>query len=569
MSVDAMNAATRPTLTIREGESGTYWTRLSNEPPAESASNDPWWVFVHVDGQRHGGGEYESIRWIPSIGREFHTGNWNQWLGITIYAEEDGDQENETYTFTHELWDHDAYCPPELHGIAALTVRVIDDDGPNAPKPELSIGDARVEEGGTARFRVTLDTESENPVEVRYRTSNGTARAGADYDAADDTLTIPAEMKIGYIEVQTTEDDDYEADETFTVRLSSPVGAAIGNGTGEGTIEDDDDEPGLSIADVTVEEGRTAEFEVTLDATSHVAVTVQYATMDGTAVEGSDYTAASGTLTFSPGTTSRTIRVSTREDQAKEPDEERFTVVLSNPDGAEIDVGTATGTITDDDEAALPSLRIEDTTVEEGDTASFTVKLSVQSDDPVTVDYETRDGTARADSDYTAITDGTLTFSAGTTQLQQPIAVVTLEDRNYEGSEAFTVKLSNPDGATLDDDTGEAMIEDDDPAPEVSIGNATVEEGGTAEFEVTLDRESNLPVRVPYAIEGGTAVEGTDYSRTSGSLTFQPGTDTLTIRVPTREDTADEPDETFTVELGRTGGRHAGRQQHRNRNDHR
>ena len=164
---------------------------------------------------------------------------------------------------------------------------------------------------------------------------------------------------------------------------------------------------------MTVEEGRTAEFEVTLDATSHVAVTVQYATMDDTAVDGSDYTAASGTLTFSPGTTSRTIRVSTREDQAKEPDEERFTVVLSSPDGATIDVDTATGTITDDDEAALPSLRIEDTTVEEGGTASFTVKLSVQSDDPVTVDYETRDGTARAGSDYTAITDGTLTLSRG------------------------------------------------------------------------------------------------------------------------------------------------------------
>ena len=145
-------------------------------------------------------------------------------------------------------------------------MRVIDDDGSNAPKPELSIGDASVEEGGAARFTLTLDTESENPVTVRYRTSNGTARAGSDYDAADDTLTIPAETKTGFIEVQTTEDGDYEVDETFTVTLSSPVGATIGDGNGEGTIEDDDDEPRLSIADVTVEEGRTAEFEVTLDA---------------------------------------------------------------------------------------------------------------------------------------------------------------------------------------------------------------------------------------------------------------------------------------------------------------
>ena len=553
VSVDAMNAATRPTLTIREGESGTYWIKLSDKPPDEAASDDPWWVFVHIDGAQRPGGKYDSIGLVPSIGREFHTGNWNQWLSIRVDAEEDGDTENETYTFTHELWDHDAYCPPSLHGIAALTVRVIDDDGPNAPKPQLSIGDTSVNEGGNARFTVTLDTESENPVTVRYRTSNGTARAGSDYEAADDTLTIPAETKTGFIEVQTTEDGDYEADETFTVRLSSPVGATIGDGTGEGTITDDDDEPELSIADVTVEEGHTAEFEVTLDAASHVPVTVEYATRDGTAVDGSDYTAVSATLTFSPGTKSRTIRVSTREDQAKEPDEERFTVELSNPVGATIADDTATGTITDDDEAALPSLRIEDTTVTEGGTASFTVKLSVASEDTVTVGYYTIDGTARAASDYTAITDGTLTFSANDTE--ETLQVVTLQDTDYEGSETFRVRLRNPTGASLDDYTGEGTIQEDDPAPAVSIGNATVEEGGTAAFTVTLDRKSTIPVRVPYETrEGpageGVAVEGTDYDRTSGTLTFPPESTSLPIRVRTREDTADEPDEMFTVELG-------------------
>ncbi len=550
VSVDAMNAATRPTLTIREGESGTYWMKLSDKPPDEAASDDPWWVFVHVDGQRHGGGEYESIGWTPSIGREFHTGNWNQWLSIRIDAKEDGDEENETYTFTHELWDHDAYCPPSLHGIAAVTVRVIDDDGPNAPKPELSIGDASVEEGGTARFTVRLDTESENPVTVRYRTSNGTARAGSDYDAADDTLTIPAGMQSGVIEVQTTEDDDYEADESFTVRLSSPVGATIGDGTGDGTIEDDDDEPGLSIADVTVEEGRTAEFEVTLDASSHAPVTVHYATMDGNATDGSDYTATNGTLTFSPGTETRTIRVSTREDQAKEPATETFTVELSQAEGATIDDGIGIGSITDDDQAALPSLRIEDTTVDEGDTASFTVKLSVQSDDTVTVGYYTSDGTARAGSDYTAITDGTLTFSAGTTE--QQITVGTIDDSDYEGSETFRVRLRNPDKAVLDDDDGQGTIDEDDPPPAVSIDDdVTVDEGDTARFQVKLSATSIVPVRVHYATmdDPASAVAGSDYTAVTGTLTFQPGQDSKTVDVRTREDTADEPTETFTLEL--------------------
>ena len=428
------------------------------------------------------------------------------------------------------------------------TGTIRDDD--DAPK--LTIGDAEVTEGSTARFEVTLSDESGQDVTVRVRTSNGTARSGSDYAAVDRTLTFTAGDTQETIEVETTADDDYEEDEDFTVRLSSPNGATIEDDTGDGTITNDDSPPRLSIDDVTVEEGVRADFEVTLSAQSSLPVTVQFATMDDTAIDGSDYTATRGTLTFSPGTKTRTIRVSTREDQAKEP-EEYFTVELSDPEGATIAEGTGTGTITDDDEAALPSLRIEDTTVTEGGTASFTVKLSVESEDTVTVGFYTSDGTARAGSDYTAISDGTLTFSAGTTERQATVA--TLQDTDYEGSETFTVRLHNPDEATLEEDTGTGTIEDDDPAPEVSIGNVTVEEGGTAEFTVTLDRASTIPVRVPYETkEGpageGVAVEGTDYDRTSGTLTFQPGTRSLPIRVRTREDTADEPDETFTVELG-------------------
>ncbi|MYH27712.1 MAG: hypothetical protein F4137_02425, partial [Acidobacteria bacterium] len=555
-------------VTVREGGRASYRLRLTRPLPADESDNQVsgWWVMVQIPGAtRTENDDYDidgdgvgDVHLMPSQGWEFDPSDWpagqdeSHWRDVTIEAREDGDEEDLTFTIVHEVRDEDSYCPDALHPdvLPQVAVRVIDDDGPNAPKPELSIGDASVEEGGAARFTVTLDTESENPVMVRYRTSNGTARAGSDYEAVDDTLTIPAEMKIGFIDVVTTEDDDYEVDETFTVTLSSPVGATIGDGTGEGTITDDDDEPELSIADVTVEEGRTAEFEVTLDATSHVPVTVQYATRDGTAVDGSDYTAVSATLTFSPGTKSRTIPVSTLEDQAKEPDEETFTVELSNPVGATIDDDTATGTITDDDEAALPSLRIEDTAVTEGDTASFTVKLSVESDETVTVTYETRDGTARAgsDLDYTA-TDGTLTFSPNSTE--ETIRVDTLQDDDYEGDEAFTVRLSSPSRATLDDATGEGTINDDDPLPTVSIDNdPTVDEGDTARFEVTLSATSIVSVKVRYATMDGTAVEGADYTGTSGTLTFAPGTDSRTVDVRTRQDTADEPDtETFTLEL--------------------
>ena len=148
---------------------------------------------------------------------------------------------------------------------------------------------------------------------------------------------------------------DYEADETFTVRLSSPAGATIGDGdgTGEGTITNDDAAPEVFIEnDATVDEGDPAPFVVKLSAQSVLPVRVPVATMDGTAVAGSDYTAIDRTLTFQPGTDSLTVDVSTRDDNADEPETETFTLALSAPDGATLrnNQSTGTGTIRDNDD---------------------------------------------------------------------------------------------------------------------------------------------------------------------------------------------------------------------------
>ena len=188
--------------------------------------------------------------------------------------------------------------------------------------------------------------------------------------------------------------------------LSNPEGASLDDDTGEGTITDDDQPPELAIDDAPpVVEGGTAEFVVRLSAVSGVAVTVDFETVDGTALAGSDYTAASGTLTFTAGETAQTISVATLDDTVPEA-EEGFTVVLSNPEGASLDDDTGEGTITDDDQP--PGLAIDDAPpVVEGGTAEFPVRLSAVSGVAVTVDFETVDGTAEAGSDYTAAS-GTL-----------------------------------------------------------------------------------------------------------------------------------------------------------------
>ena len=342
--------------------------------------------------------------------------------------------------------------------------------------------------------------------------------------------------------------------------LSNPAGATLAtlaDDTATGTITDDDTQlPALSIADADpgVTEGATAQFEVTLSAESQQVVTVAYATADGTAVEDSDYTQTSGTLTFAAGETTKTIPVPTIDDDEQES-EEHFTVTLSSPEGATLDDSSGQGTITDNDGEgpALPQLSIADASAAEGDTVQFTVTLTGTSNQTVTVDFQTGDGTAKAGSDYTAAS-GTVTFTAGETT--RSISVATLEDTIREEDETFSVTLTNPAGATLADDTATGTITDDDTQlPALSIADAEpVTEGATAQFEVTLSAESQQVVTVAYATADGTAVEDSDYTQTSGTLTFAAGETTKTIPVPTIDDDEQESEEHFTVTLSSPEG---------------
>ncbi len=234
---------------------------------------------------------------------------------------------------------------------------ITDDD----PEPSLSIGNVSVAEnvtGGEAKFTVTLGAASGRDVTVRYATSNGTATAGSDYTSASGTLTFDAGDTSKTVNVSVTDDNTDENDETFTVTLSNASNANIGTATATGTITDDDPEPSLSIGNVSVAEnvtGGEAKFTVTLGAASGRDVTVRYATSNGTATAGSDYTSASGTLTFDAGDTSKTVNVSVTDDNTDEADE-TFTVTLSNASNASIGTATATGTITDDDDSPTITL---------------------------------------------------------------------------------------------------------------------------------------------------------------------------------------------------------------------
>ncbi len=350
---------------------------------------------------------------------------------------------------------------------------------------------------------------------------------------------------------------------------SAPTNIKV-NGVAVGTVTPPA-APAVSIADVSVAEGNSgttnANFTVSLSKASTTPVTIGYATSNGTATAGTDYTATSGTLTFAPGTTTQTLAVKVLADTTVEPSE-TFTVTLAKPTGATLTQATATATITNDDTAA-PTVSIADVSVAEGNSgttnATFTVALSKAATTPVTVGYATANGTATAGTDYTA-TSGTLSFGPGV--VSQQISVPILADTTAETNETFTVTLSKPTGATIATATATATatgtITNTPPAvtptaPTVSVGNVTAAEPsatGTAlaAFTVTLSKASNTPVTIGYATTNGTATAGTDYTATSGTLSFAPGVVSQQINVPILADTTAETNETFTVTLSKPTG---------------
>jgi probable HAF family extracellular repeat protein len=224
-----------------------------------------------------------------------------------------------------------------------------------------------------------------------------------------------------------------------------------------------EDTPLISIGDVTVTEGhtgtRTAAFTVTLSTASSQPVTVTFTTANGTATAGSDYQAASDTLTFAPGETSKTVTVLVNGDRAGEPNE-TFVVNLSGATNAVVlGAGQGVGTILDDE----PRISINNVTKTEGNSGTtlfvFTVTLSAAYDVPVTVNFATANGTAKAGEDYVA-SSGTLTFAPGETS--KTITVVVKGDKRAEANETFFVSLSSAISALIQNGQGIGTILDDD-----------------------------------------------------------------------------------------------------------
>ena len=422
-----------------------------------------------------------------------------------------------------------------------------------------------VESVTSVTIPLSLSAPSGLTVTVDYAVTGGTATGGGvDYTLAAGTLTFTPGVTTQNIPITVVNDTLDESDETIQITLSNPSNAILGaNAVHTYTILDDDATPTVAFSTASssgLESVTSVMLPITLSGASGQTVTVDYAVTGGTATGGGvDYTLASGTSTFTAGTTSQNISITVVNDALDEADE-TIQITLANPTNATLGVSTLhTYTITDDDTPPLLAFGSASSNgLESVATVTIPVTLSPASGLTVTVDYAVSGGTASGGGvDYTLV-NGTLTFTAGVTT--QNISLTVVNDTLAEANETIQLSLSNPTNGTLGATTVHTYtITDDDIAPALTIGDVTVTEGNSgtvnAVFTVTLSAASGQTVTVDYvtasntATGGASCAAGIDYVSTSGTLTFTAGQTTRTATVAVCGDTLSEANETFLVDL--------------------
>ena len=320
--------------------------------------------------------------------------------------------------------------------------------------------------------------------------------------------------------------------------------------------------PVITIADADGTEGSNAsvDFPVTLSPASTDTVTVDYYTVNETAIAGSDYTATTGTLTFAPGETGKTVAVPIIDDTV-EDDGEAFYLVFHNPNGATIAGGPQGGT---SGIAGGIIHNTEDEPVGSGNTltASFVSMPSEHAGPGERFTFELAFSESPK-AGYRKIRDDAFNVSGGyirrAQRLQQGTNIgwrITVEPSGWGN-----VSLSLPGGRACTS-TGAICTSDNEmlsnsPSATVqgpaalSVADASAHENtdDALDFAVTLDRASTLTVTVDYATSNGTATAGSDYTSTSGTLTFEPGDTAKTVSVPILDDAIDDGNETMTLTL--------------------
>ncbi|RYX78251.1 tandem-95 repeat protein, partial [bacterium] len=416
-------------------------------------------------------------------------------------------------------------------------------------------------------FTFTLSNPSTTDTQITFGVS-GTATSGTDYSALGTTITIPKGTTSITLPVLVQVDNFAEGNETVILTmLPATSNAAITASTNAATVNiADNNVATVAVNSVTVvENAGKATFTVTLTGNVQNAFTVNFTTANGTALAGTDYTATTGSVTFPAGSitgATQTFDIPLINDNIAELNETFTATLTSVSTGSPVTIpaegATGTATVTDDDAVSLAINSVS--VAENAGTMTFTVTLTGNTQNAVSVNYATSDNTAKAGSDYTSKT-GVVTFPAGSvTGATQTIVIAITDDNIAEAAENFKVTLNGASApATITQAEGIGTITDNDPAT-VSISatpTSVNESNGTATFTVTLNNAVQDEFKVTYNTVDVTAMQGSDYTATTGILTFPANSTagtTLTFSVPIIDDNLIETNETFAASISNVTG---------------
>jgi hypothetical protein len=311
---------------------------------------------------------------------------------------------------------------------------------------------------------------------------------------------------------------------------------------------------------VVIEGGGNAIVNIRIDPiiSTFDSVSVKYTTRNGSASAGSDYTSMSGSITFDSAHLTHSVSVPIIDDTSTDGEEIFYMDIsdptISSPVGSTIVISDPTGdiTITDNDTAGLPTLSINDRTVDEGaGSVTFIVTLSQVLSTPVTFTYNTGDNTATQPHDY-ILTHGTGTIAANLTTASITVPIIN-DTMAGEGNETFDIVISNPSSnATINDALGVGTITDNDTGLTFAINDAQIAEGDANKtaiikviFSMALPSDTNLT----YHTADGNATAINDYGALSQTVTMPKGSTSFDINVTIVGDTTEEPLEAFTITL--------------------
>ena len=445
------------------------------------------------------------------------------------------------------------YVRPASSADYTGTVNIHDDD---APVVTVTATDAAASEGASnpGVFTFTRTGDLTQALTVNYGLT-GSALHGADYVALPGVLTIPTGSAVATVVITPIEDTIGEPAQTAVLEIRGGLGYSIGaSASATVTIADDGDLPYASIAATTgaaIEGGAAGTFRVTTTGTGTGNITVKY-TVSGTATNGTDFTALSGTLTMAKNTTAN-ITLTPIQDTVLEG-YETVTITLTPDPAYSLAIDAAATLNLQDDEAPQINVSGTDDAFSEtnGSLAKFFISRTGATTNALTVNY-TLGGTATASDDYT-LPSGSVTIAAAATGTYVDVSM--LDDTLAEGTETLILNVS-PDAAysvgigsvtrfIIDAETASVATQ-----VRFAAGTSTAaESAGPVNIPVTLDAASADTVAVQYALNGGTALAaGIDFSLTAGVLTFAPGETTQNIPVLISNDTLDESNQTVTILL--------------------